>query len=74
VKRIYLDFETFWSQDHSLTKIHPVEYIMHPETEIQSVAIKEGDDGETFVLFGEDEIQAWVNRTDLQAGPTSWLA
>jgi len=64
VKPIYIDFETFWSQDHSLTKIHPVEYVMHPETEIQSVAIKEGNDGETFVLFGEDEIQAWADRTD----------
>ena len=64
MKKIYLDFETFWSQEHSLTKIHPVEYVMHPETEIQSVAIKEGDGGETFVLFGEDEIQAWVDRTD----------
>jgi len=64
VKPVYLDFETFWSKDHSLTKIHPVEYVMHPETEIQSVAIKEGNDGETFVLFGEIDIQAWVDCTD----------
>jgi len=64
MRKIYLDFETYWSQDHSLTKIHPVEYVMHPETEIQSVAIKEGDDGETFVLFGEKDIQAWVDHTD----------
>ncbi len=64
MKPIYLDYETYWSQTHSLTKIHPVEYVMDPETEIQSVAIKEGNDGETFVLFGEDEIQAWVDRTD----------
>ena len=63
MKPIYMDFETFWSQEHSLTKMHPAEYVMHPETEIQSVAIKEGK-GETFVLFGEDEIQAWVDRTD----------
>jgi len=64
MKPVYLDYETFWSKEHSLTKIHPVEYVMHPETEIQSVAIKEGNDGETFVLFGKDEIQAWVDRTD----------
>lgn len=64
MKPIFIDFETFWSQTHSLTKIHPVEYVMHPETEIQSVAIKEGLDGETFVLFGEDEIKAWADRTD----------
>jgi len=61
---VYLDFETFWSKDHSLTKMHPVEYVMHPETEIQSVAVKEGNDGETFVLFGEDEIKVWVDHTD----------
>lgn len=64
MKKIYLDFETFWSQDHSLTKVHPVEYVMHPETEVQSVAIKEGDDGETFVLFGESAIKKWVEDTD----------
>ena len=64
MKPIFIDFETFWSQEHSLTKIHPVEYVMHPETEVQSVAIKEGFDGETFVLFGEDEIQAWADSTD----------
>lgn len=61
---VYLDFETFWSKDHSLTKMHPVEYVTHPETEIQSVAIKHGNEGESFVLFGEQEIQAWADRTD----------
>jgi hypothetical protein len=60
---IFLDFETYWSQTHSLTKIHPVEYVMHPETEIQSVAIKVAND-EPFVLFGEKAIQNWVNDTD----------
>jgi hypothetical protein len=60
---IVLDFETFWSQTHSLTKIHPVEYVMHPETEIQSVAIKVAND-EPFVLFGEKAIQNWVDATD----------
>ena len=60
---IVLDFETFWSQTHSLTKIHPVEYVMHHETEIQSVAIKVAND-EPFVLFGENAIQNWVDATD----------
>jgi len=63
VTPIVLDFETFWSQTHSLTKIHPVEYVMHPETEIQSVAIKVSND-EPFVLFGEKAIQNWVDATD----------
>jgi len=60
---IYLDFETYWSQTHSLTKIHPVEYVMHPETEIQSVAIKVNGDP-AFVMFGEDKIQEWADATD----------
>jgi len=60
---IFLDFETYWSQTHSLTKIHPVEYVMHPETEIQSVAIQVADD-KPFVLFGEKAIQNWVDHTD----------
>jgi hypothetical protein len=60
---IFIDFETYWSQTHSLTKIHPVEYVMHPETEIQSVAIQVADD-KPFVLFGESNIQRWVDATD----------
>lgn len=60
---IYLDFETYWSQTHSLTKIHPVEYVMHSDTEIQSVAIKVNGDP-AFVIFGEDKIQEWADATD----------
>lgn len=60
---IYLDFETYWSQTHSLTKIHPVEYVMHSDTEIQSVAIKVNGDP-AFVIFGEDNIQEWADSTD----------
>jgi hypothetical protein len=52
---VYLDFETYWSTDHSLTKMPPTEYVMHPDTEIISIAIKIGE-GDTYVLFGEQEI------------------
>ena len=52
---VYIDFETYWNTGHSLTNIPPTEYVMHPETEIISVAIKIGD-GDTCVLFGEQEI------------------
>ena len=52
---VYLDFETYWSADHSLTKMPPTEYVMHPDTEIISIAIKIGE-GDTYVLFGEQEI------------------
>lgn len=52
---VYIDFETFWDVGHTLTKMPPTEYVMHPDTEIISVAIKIGG-GETYVLFGEQEI------------------
>ena len=55
VTPVYLDFETYWSTDHSLTKMPPTEYVLHADTEIISIAIKVGE-GETYVLFGEQEI------------------
>lgn len=50
-----LDFETYWSDTHSLSKMSPIEYVRSPETELISVAIKL-DDAPTEVFFGEDEI------------------
>lgn len=60
---ITLDFETFWDVGHSLSKMPPTEYVMHPETEIISVAIKIND-GPTRVMFGEEKIKAAVARFD----------
>jgi hypothetical protein len=59
---IFIDFETYWSATHSLTKMNPIVYMLHPETEVQSIAVKERGQ-EAFVLFGED-IQAWVASID----------
>lgn len=53
---VVLDFESFWSTTHSLTKMSPIAYVMHPETEIISCAIKVGNDL-THVFFGEDKIR-----------------
>lgn len=50
---ITIDFESFWSKEHSLSKMLPMTYVMHPETEIISVAIKV-DGGETQVYFGAE--------------------
>ena len=36
---IVFDLETFWSKDHTLSKMNPVDYVMHPDTEIQSCSI-----------------------------------
>jgi hypothetical protein len=58
-----LDWETYWSVTHSLTKMNPIDYVMHPETEIQSVAIK-FDHWPTDVLFGEDRIRKAFAKID----------
>jgi DNA polymerase len=41
----------------------PTEYIQHPNTEIISVSIKEGDEP-TYVLFGEDNIRTHMQAMD----------
>jgi DNA polymerase len=41
----------------------PTEYIQHPDTEIISVSIKEGDEP-TYVLFGEDNIRKHMQAMD----------
>lgn len=57
------DAETFWSVTHSLTKMNPIDYVMHPDTEIQSMSYK-FDDGPTECIFGEDNIKAWAKSVD----------
>lgn len=55
MKLLVLDYESFYSKDHDIKKCGgPIRYVLHPETEIISCAFKEGFDGETFVLFGDD--------------------
>ena len=60
---VVLDLETFWSPTHSLTKMSPIEYVMHPETEIISCAAKV-DGRETFVGFGEDTVTRKLRNFD----------
>lgn len=64
MKPIFLDFETYWDTTHTLTRMSPTEYIQSPKTEIISVAIKEGLDGDTYVLFGEDTIREHLQSMD----------
>lgn len=60
---ITADFETFWSATHSLSKMSPIEYVMHPDTEIISVAVKyNGYPVDT--IFGEDEIRRAFAKID----------
>jgi hypothetical protein len=60
---IYIDFESFWSTEHTLTRMSPTEYVMHPDTEIISVAIKVGNEP-TYVLFGEQKIREYLQSLD----------
>ena len=60
---VFLDYESFWSTEHTLTKMSPMAYVMHPETEIISVAAKFGN-YPTDVLFGEDNIRSALAKID----------
>ena len=64
MKPIFLDFETYWDVNHSLSRMSPTEYIQDSKTEIISVAIKEGLDGDTYVLFGEEKIRDHLQSMD----------
>jgi DNA polymerase len=63
MKVITLDFESFWSQTHSLTKMSPLAYVMHPDTEIISCSLKI-DDGPTRCVFGEDKLKKLFEKID----------
>lgn len=58
-----VDLETFWDVGHSLTKMSPIAYCMHPDTEIISCAFKFGNQ-ETEVIFGEDEVKQYCDSVD----------
>jgi len=60
---VYIDVESFWSADHTLSKMTNIEYVMHPETEIISMAIKVKD-YPTDVIFGETEIAKALKSLD----------
>lgn len=60
---IYIDYETYWAVDHSLSMMNPLLYVMHPETEIQSVSVAIND-GEIGVFFGEERIRWFFSKID----------
>jgi len=63
VNKLFIDFETYWDKDHTLSKMNAIEYVMHPKTEIQSAAIKVNAQP-TRVIFGEDNLRKLFNRID----------
>ncbi len=60
---VVVDYESYWSTEHSLTKMSPIAYVMHPETEIISVAYNIGGSG-AHCIFGEENIRAWAQQVD----------
>lgn len=58
---VVFDLETFWSKDHTLSKLNPVDYAMHRDTEIQSCSITVPGKN-TVVLFGEEKIRDAIAR------------
>lgn len=63
MKLAFLDFETFWSPTHSLSKMSPIEYVMHPETELISCSL-EYDGAPVQVAFGEASIRNMLAQVD----------
>ncbi len=59
----FMDYETFWSDTHSLSKMSPIDYCMHPETELQLLSIK-FNNYPTDVFVGEAEIRHMVSKID----------
>jgi len=63
VKIAVVDLETYWAVGHSLTKMSPIAYCMHPDTEIISCAFKFGEE-KTVVAFGEQQVRDICDNTD----------
>lgn len=55
IRQVFGDLETYWDQTHSLSKMSPILYCVHPKTQIISASFKEGVNGKPFTVFGEDE-------------------
>jgi hypothetical protein len=53
MKQIVLDFETMYSNEYSLRKMSPVEYILDPRYETIGCALKEGDEPARWLTHDE---------------------
>jgi hypothetical protein len=54
MRQIFLDFETFYSDDYTLRKMTPVEYVLDPRFEVTGLAVQDGIDGTPYWLDGSD--------------------
>lgn len=56
------DFETYWSDTHSLSKMPALDYVMSPKTELISLSLKK--ENKAVCVFGEKNIRELVSRID----------
>lgn len=63
MRPVFIDFETYWAADHNLSKMSPIDYVLHERTQIISMAIKVGK-YPTDVIFGEDKIRHVLSKMD----------
>lgn len=61
---ITVDYETFWSQSYTLSKLSPLEYVMGDEFEVICCAIKKNDEPSQ-VYFGFDAVAARFAELDI---------
>jgi hypothetical protein len=64
MKLVFLDFESYWSTEYSLSKMPPAAYVMDPRWELQSVTICSGRRGVARTAMGLQEIMALVASID----------
>lgn len=60
---VTIDFETYWDNEYSLSKMSFIEYIKDPRFEVISCSIKIGN-GETREVFTQDEVGAALRDID----------
>lgn len=60
---VFLDGETYWDTEHSLSKMSPIEYVMSPKTELISFSVQV-DGQPPQCAFGESEIRYLMREID----------
>lgn len=54
MKLLFMDYETFYTDEYSLKKMTPVEYILDPRFIVNGCAFKEGLEGTPYWVDGPD--------------------
>jgi DNA polymerase family A len=60
MKDLYIDFETYYDRQYSLTKLTTAEYVLSPSFECYMLAMQEGAHGAPFVVDGVENVRRAV--------------